>query len=229
MEEVTRVIVQRRSVLMLKRCAVMISVISSILLFVSGCALFNSPPVASFVMSPTAGVVPLTVEFNASGSNDPDGSIATYEWDFGDGGNGAGVTIEHIFSTAGTYRITLTVTDNEGKIASATQELTVTPINSPLVASFVMSPIAGEAPLTVEFDASGSTDADGNIVTYEWDFGDGNSGTGVTIEHVFNAADTYTITLTVTDDQGKIASATQEITVAAGGSTPPPPPPPPAG
>jgi len=101
--------------------------------------------------------------------------------------------------------------------------------NSPPVASFVMSPTAGEAPLTVDFDASGSTDADGNIVSYEWGFGDGNNGTGVTIEHVFNAADTYTITLTVTDDQGKTASATQEITVAAGGSAPPPPPPPPAG
>ena len=100
--------------------------------------------------------------------------------------------------------------------------------NSPPVASFIMAPAAGEVPLTVDFDASGSTDADGNIVSYEWGFGDGNNGTGVTIEHVFNAADTYTITLTVTDDQGKTASATQEITVAAGGSAPPPPPPPPA-
>ena len=101
--------------------------------------------------------------------------------------------------------------------------------NSPPVANFIMSPTAGEAPLTVNFDASGSTDADGNIVSYEWDFGDGGDGTGVTVEHVYATAGHYEITLTVTDDQGKTASASQEITVAAGGSAPPPPPPPPAG
>ena len=100
--------------------------------------------------------------------------------------------------------------------------------NSPPVASFVMSPTEGEAPLTVSFDASGSTDTDGNIVSYEWTFGDGSDGTGVTIEHIFSVAGPYNITLTVTDDQGKAASATQEITVVAGGWVPPPPPPPPA-
>ena len=101
-------------------------------------------------------------------------------------------------------------------------------LNSPPVPSFLMSPTAGEAPLTVDLDASGSTDADGNIVSYEWDFGDGESETGVTVEHIFAMAGSYAITLTVTDDQGKAASATQEITVAGGGSAPPPPPPPPA-
>jgi len=101
-------------------------------------------------------------------------------------------------------------------------------LNSPPVASFLMSPTAGEAPLTVDLDASGSTDADGNIVSYEWNFGDGENGTGATVEHIFATAGTYEITLTVTDDQGKTASATQEITVASGGSGPPPPPPPPA-
>ena len=99
---------------------------------------------------------------------------------------------------------------------------------SPPVASFTISPTAGEAPLTVNLDASGSADSDGNIVSYEWDFGDGGNGTGVTVEHIFSVAGTYKIKLTVTDDGGKTALATQQITVVAGGSAPPPPPPPPA-
>lgn len=113
--------------MLLRKSSIAAGFVISLVLLLAGCALFNSPPVASFVMSPTAGAAPLTVEFDASGSNDPDGHIVIYEWDFGDGGNGTGVTIEHTFNTAGTYKITLTVTDDKGKTASAVQELTVAP------------------------------------------------------------------------------------------------------
>jgi len=96
--------------------------------------------------------------------------------------------------------------------------------NRPPVAHFVASATTGKAPLVVRVDASESTDSDGNVVSYKWAFGDGGSGTGARTEHTFVNAGTYTITLRVTDDQGKTASATQQITVTRGGSTPPPPP-----
>jgi len=94
--------------------------------------------------------------------------------------------------------------------------------NRPPVANFGASPTTGKAPLVVRLDASRSMDPDGNVVNYKWSFGDGDSGTGARTEHTFIKAGTYRITLTVTDDQRKTASATQKITV--GGSTPPPPP-----
>lgn len=96
--------------------------------------------------------------------------------------------------------------------------------NRPPVADVVASPTTGKAPLVVRLDASRSMDPDGNVVNYKWSFGDGDSGTGARTEHTFVKAGTYWITLTVTDDQGKTASATQQITVTSGGSAPPPPP-----
>ena len=83
----------------------------------------NDYPIASFTADKTSGYAPLTIAFNASGSYDPDGSITTYEWDFGDGSNATGVTVNHTFS-AGTYTVRLTVTDNEGLTAVHEMQIT---------------------------------------------------------------------------------------------------------
>lgn len=86
------------------------------------------------------------------------------------------------------------------------------PANSPPVASFTATPSSGIAPLTVEFDASASTDSDGSIVAYHWNFGDNSAaGSGVTTSHSFQAAGTYTVTLTVTDSGGATGSATGRV------------------
>lgn len=89
----------------------------------------------------------------------------------------------------------------------------VTPVAP--VAAFAVSTATGIAPLPVNFDASGSSDSDGAIVSYQWAFGDGTSGTGQTIGKTYGSAGSYTATLTVTDDSGLSASTSRQITVTA--------------
>ena len=74
--------------------------------------------------------------------------------------------------------------------------------------------VTGYAPMTVNFDASGSSDPDGSIVSYVWDFGDTNSGAGDSVSHTYNSAGTYTVTLTITDDGANESMVTTYITVA---------------
>ena len=81
------------------------------------------------------------------------------------------------------------------------------------IASFTMNPISGTAPLEVTFDASNSYDPDGNIVSYAWDFGDGTSGSGVTMKHTFNSKGSYNIKLTVTDNKEATSITIKTITI----------------
>ena len=85
----------------------------------------NVGPTASFTANPTSGVAPLDVDFDASGSTDPDDGIASYSWDFGNGDSGSGVTASTTYATAGSYTVTLTVTDNSGESDMATTTITV--------------------------------------------------------------------------------------------------------
>jgi PKD repeat protein len=193
----------------------------SLLLFLGGCLLLNQPPVARFTAAPLTGTAPLLVSFDASDSYDSDGSIRSYSWDFGDGTTATGVTTSHTFTTTTvqTFTITLTVTDDAGATATSTQTIEVFPAgspgNNPPTARFTVDPSYGNAPLTVVFDASLSSDVDGTIALYAWDFGDGTTGSGETISHTFTAAATtnYTVTLTVTDDDGTSNTTSSVISV----------------
>ena len=86
----------------------------------------NNPPVASFTASKTSVYARETIIFNASRSYDPDGSIVSYSWDFGDGSSGSGVTISHAYSSSGTYTVTLTVRDNNGATNQISKQIVVT-------------------------------------------------------------------------------------------------------
>ena len=86
-------------------------------------------------------------------------------------------------------------------------------LNQAPTASFTADPTEGEAPLTVNVDAAASSDADGSIVRYEWDFGDGNTATGVTASNEYMSSGSFTITLTVRDNKGAVGTATETITV----------------
>ena len=83
--------------------------------------------------------------------------------------------------------------------------------NQSPTATFIASPSSGPAPLTVSFDASGSSDPDGYIVSFSWNFGDGTQGTGEFIVHTYENPGTYTVTLTVTDDAGAKDTASRTI------------------
>ncbi|GAI93826.1 unnamed protein product, partial [marine sediment metagenome] len=95
-----------------------------LILVLAGCGVvppLNQSPIASFTANPNSGIVPLEVFFNASSSYDPDGTIVSYVWDFEDGNTGTGETINHTFSSTGSFNVELTVTDNEGAIDSTTK------------------------------------------------------------------------------------------------------------
>src|SRR5579884_4076687 len=365
----------------------------------------NQSPTARLSANPTSGAAPLSVHFDGSASSDPDGTIAAYAWDFGDGSHGSGAIADHTYTTVGTFTVTLTVTDNQGATGSASATITTTaqgtsiffnddfnrttglganwqvyygsfttdgsnavsqgtvanwagitpalnsndytvesvltipsgslysgivargnpstgflqdlysaqiaadgtvnlyrrnsyawtelksaaagivanqpytlrlkvsgsnpvnlevslngtslytyqdssasqilsgipgvenynsnvkydrftvysngaaPINQPPSAKLSANPTFGSAPLSVHFDGSASFDPDGSIVSYAWNFGDNTSGNGVTFDHLYTAAGSYTATLTVTDNQGAQGLAQTQIVVSASGAT----------
>jgi len=168
-------------------------------------------PVASFTYSPSTPYTGETVTFNASSSYDPDGTIVSYFWDFGDGINGTGVTATHAYADNGVYTVTLTVTDNDGLTDTDSQAITV--LNRPPFASFTENATTVYTGQIVYFNASASYDPDGEIVSYLWDFGDGTNTTGITASHSYADNGTYTVILTVTDDDGATATATATKTV----------------
>ena len=175
----------------------------------------NQPPVASFSASPLQGTAPLVVAFDGSSSSDADGSIIAHAWLFGDGGNAAGASAQHTYGTPGVYVALLTVTDDRGATASAQRTITVTSAdgNVPPTASFTATPSEGAAPLVVTFDATASTDPDGSVTLYAWDFGNGSTNTGATTTHTYAAPGSFEARLTVTDDAGATASASRTIVV----------------
>ncbi|QTE28896.1 PKD domain-containing protein [Pengzhenrongella sicca] len=166
----------------------------------------NQVPIASF----TAASSLLTADVDATGSSDPDGTIAGYAWSFGDGGTATGATASHAYTAGGTYTITLTVTDNSGATATTTRDVTVALANVPPTASFT----ATATGLSAAVDAAGSSDPDGTISSYAWTFGDGATATGVTASHDYASTGTYTVTLTVTDSDGATATTTRDLSVA---------------
>ena len=177
----------------------------------------NQSPIASFIATPMSGVAPLEVSFNASNSYDSDGTIINYAWNFKDGNTGNGKAINHTFSSIGSYNIELTVTDDNGAIDLIAKTITVTESsNQSPTASFTANPTSGVAPLVVSFNALNSSDSDGTIISYQWDFKDGNTGNGLTINHTFSSTGSYNVGLIVIDNKGASSSITKTITVTSG-------------
>jgi len=88
----------------------------------------NAPPQAVAKADPPGGIAPLTIQFDASGSQDPDGSIASYEWDLGDGQTSSGVQVRHEYAQPNTYIATLVVTDRDGATDQRELKIEVRPV-----------------------------------------------------------------------------------------------------
>ena len=168
------------------------------------------------------GTVPLQIRFDGGNSESVKGSIVNYEWDFGDGSQlQVGKSVTHIYHEPGIYSVTLTVREDTGKTASETLEVEAKTISSEPEARIETDPpadvesnLSGEIPFKISFDASSSTDADGDIVEYEWDFGlDGVTQVGQKVEFTYETAGTYTVTLVVRDVQEQESSALLTVTV----------------
>ena len=178
-----------------------------------GSGAINQFPVADVTAMPVSGNVPLMVTFDAGGSRDADGSIASYQWSFGDGAGASGVVVDHTFTRAGQFNAVLTVTDNAGAKDTALVVITVVDSNLPPRAEITAAPVSGDLPLPVSFSGAGSSDADGTIASYQWAFGDGESASGMTVDHIYAQAGTFTAVLTVTDNKGAQDTASAVITV----------------
>jgi YD repeat-containing protein len=180
----------------------------------------NRLPTASFTATPNPVTSGQSVTLVASGSTDPDGTIAKYEWDYD--GNGTydasttNATTTRTFATAGNFNVGLRVTDNNGGTATTSKALTVT--NRAPTASFTTTPNPAPTGTAVALNGSGSTDPDGTIAKYEWDLdGDGSyetsTGATATTSKAFNVAGSATVGLRVTDNLGLTATTSKVITV----------------
>jgi PKD repeat protein len=179
----------------------------------------NSPPFAN-PGSPAVGETGQLIQFNGSASYDPDGTITKYEWFFGDGGVGSGPTPTHRYTTPGTYRVFLTVTDDRGGQGTDHITATITTGGNEAPTSKPGGPYAVVLGQALQLNGTGSFDPDGPITAYAWNFGDGTTGTGATPTHTYAALGTYTVTLTVTDNRGVNVSASTTATVRSSNQPP---------
>jgi PKD repeat protein len=180
---------------------------------------------ARFTFSPSGPTTLQSVFFNASTSTAATGhTLTTFAWDFGDGSIGSGVSVSHSFAAAGTFTVTLTVTDDIGQKSTATQAVPVTSGGGGApTAAFTFSPAAPGVGESVFFNASTSTAGPGRtLVAYNWTFGDGAIGTGVSVSHPYSTAGTYSVQLTVTDNGTPPQSVTSAPTPITVGNPPSP-------
>ena len=152
---------------------------------------------------------PCIIEFDASGSLDPDGDTLTFEWDFGDGITSSEPMEGHLFRTPGERLVRVTASD--GMLTGSFEMPVIIASQNPPNASITASMLNGRAPVTIDFHARASSDMDGDPLTYAWDFGDDILETGETVSHTYTAAGEYTVVLTASDG---VLTGTDSLTVS---------------
>jgi len=171
-------------------------------------------PTCSFAIAPTGDVdVGQQVSF-ADTSTDPDGTIQSSAWDFGDGKTASGFSTTHTYTAAGSYIVRHTATDDQGISSSCTQTVNVVFSGTPPVCSFTFN--VPTASFAASFDGTGSTDTDENgasIVTWVWSFGDNSSGSGSQVNHTYQTSGSFNVILTVTDNEGDTATCNHTVTI----------------
>ncbi|MDO8446572.1 MAG: DUF1566 domain-containing protein [Deltaproteobacteria bacterium] len=178
---------------------------------------YNLSPVAVFFSNTDNG---LQVSFDASLSSDSDGTIASYGWDFGDGQTGVGSTVSHTYASAGTYTVTLQITDDKAASANSSASVSVGIANSAPVANAGTDQDAATG-TQVTLNGSGSSDANGDTLTYIWSFTSKPAGStaalsSATVVNPTFTADkdgAYVLSLVVND--GQVASVADTATITA--------------
>ena len=185
----------------------------------------NNPPQANAGANKTSKVGQ-SVSFNGSGSSDSDGSIISYAWDFGDGDSSIGSVVSHTYSAAGAYTASLTVTDNDGAtdtdtvLVTISESSTTPPSTNKTPKAVAGSDIKVKVGEQVHFDGSGSSDPDGTITSYAWDFGDSRDSNEKEPLHSYATPGVYKVTLVVTDNNGGTDSDVIYVTVEQESSLP---------
>ncbi len=160
------------------------------------------------------GVAPFKVSFSGINSIDPDDDIVDYKWDFdGDGQyDDTGDVATYIFEDSGEYSVTLSVTDSDD---NESKDSILVKVNAHgILASLSATPIQGEVPLEIDFDASGSLYPEGKIISYEWDFGDGTKRVDIAkITYTYKATGIYNATVTAVASDGTQSTATVVVSV----------------
>ncbi|MCX6733614.1 MAG: PKD domain-containing protein [Candidatus Peregrinibacteria bacterium] len=181
----------------------------------------SKTPVSNIITTPdlvkgkVSGTAPFTVKFDASKTIDLNNDIVEYAWDFDGDGNPDkfGESVTNIFPDKGTFIVGLTVTDSQDNQVKS--QVTVEVTAPGMQAKINATPITGVVPLTVKFDASASTYLDGQIISYNWDFGDGTPKRqdAAKISYKYQKVGTYVATVTIIGSDGKKATDKQTITV----------------
>ncbi len=170
------------------------------------------PPVAN-AGGPYTGIAGTPIEFDGSGSTDPDGGTLTFSWDFGDGSPaGEGVQPTHTYAHEGGYGVVLTVSNGtQSSSATTMATILIAPV-API--AHAGGPYVGTEGSPVHFDGSASSDPQNRALTYRWNFGDGSpEAEGVEPSHTYARAGLFTVTLTVSN--GSLTnSATTTATIA---------------
>jgi PKD repeat protein len=169
----------------------------------------NRPPTASFTFSPSDPSIQDTIHF-IDRSTDIDGTVVSWYWEFGDGATSTENNPTHTYADKGVYTVRLTVTDNEGVKGMISMSIRIRNLSP--TADFVYTPTELKAGDDIQFTDK-STDPEGKISTWLWDFGDGYTSTQRNSTHKYEKAGTYTVQLTVTDDEGATHSASKTITL----------------
>ncbi|MUV90305.1 PKD domain-containing protein [Halapricum sp. CBA1109] len=172
-----------------------------------------SPRIEYAPVDPTPGE---SIVFDASTSSDPDGTIDRYDWDWTDDGSyeGSGETATHTYDAPGNYTVRLRVVDNGSATNTTTRTVQVV-VSQPPTANVTYTPDSPGSGESITFDGSASSDPDGSITGYRWDWtGDGSyEGSGETATHTYPAPGRYDVTLEVTDDDSLTATETRTVRV----------------
>ncbi len=171
----------------------------------------NASPVSNFTMNNTAWEVPFNAVFDASTSTDSDWDIVLYEWDLWDGTVAIWKIVSHQYTSVWEYTVKLNVTDNHWlEWLSAS---TVSVLNRKPVAKFDMNIKEWNAPLTVTFNWTKSSDSDWSISSYHWDFWDWTSWNNSRISHIFTETWDFEVKLTVRDNSWLSWSVVKNVSV----------------